>query len=213
MSERWTNLLGLAKKAGKVAPGENQASLAMKREEARLLVLAEDAGPSLYRKYHLWAQDLGVPVVRIGSKAELGHAIGMGPHAVLAILDEKFGARILEEMRKSSGGISFDRKRQGQSQSLRTGQGTQTGQSATHRSAAPTQGRKHQKPHEHRGAGGREDSARHHGGEAAARTQAGAETRTGAAQRASDGASRPAAAREPRKSAPRRRPDDPRRSE
>lgn len=213
MSERWSNLLGLAKKAGKVAPGENQASLAMKREEARLLILAQDAGPSLYRKYHLWAQDLDVPLVRIGSKAELGHAIGMGPHAVLAILDEKFGARILEEMRKSSGGISFDRKGQRQSQGLRTGQGTQTGQSPTHRSTAPTQGREHQKPHEHRGAGGREDGTRHHGGQVAPRAKAGVETRSGTAQRASDGSSRRTEARQSRKPSPARRPDDPRRSE
>ncbi len=172
----WLNLLGLARRAGKLAPGENQVTQAMKDETVRLLVLAEDAGPSLYRKYHLWAQDLGVPLVRIGTKIELGHAMGMGPHAVLAILDTNFAEKILLEMRKTSGGNILDRKRQGQSQGLRTGQGTQTGQSSPHRPAPSAQGGKHQKSHEHGGAGSGENGSRHHGGKAAARTQTGAQS-------------------------------------
>lgn len=172
----WLNLLGLARRAGKLAPGENQVTQAMKDETVRLLVLAEDAGPSLYRKYHLWAQDLGVPLVRIGTKIELGHAMGMGPHAVLAILDTNFAEKILLEMRKTSGGNILDRKRQGQSQGLRTGQGTQTGQSSPHRPAPSAQGGKHQKSHEHSGAGSGQNGSRHHGGKASTRTQTGAQS-------------------------------------
>lgn len=167
----WLNLLGLARRAGKLAPGENQVTQAMKEETVRLLVLSKDAGPSLYRKYHLWAQDLGVPLVRIGTKIELGHAMGMGPHAVLAILDNNFAEKILLEMRKTSGGNILDRKRQGQSQGLRTGQGTQTGQSSPHRPAPSAQGGKHQKSYEYGGAGSGENGSRHHGGKATTRAQ------------------------------------------
>lgn len=171
MTEAWLSLLGLARKAGKLAPGENQATSAMRRDEVFLLVLAEDAGPSLYRKYHLWAQDQNVPLVRKGTKAGLGQAIGMGPHAVVAITDEGFGERILQTMQQSSGGIILDRKRQGQNQGVRTGQGTQVGQSPSHRSITPLESGKHQKSHEHRGSGRRQDGAGHNGRQASSRTQ------------------------------------------
>lgn len=173
MTASWLNLLGLARRAGKMAPGENQVTQAMKREQVRLLIIAEDAGPSLYRKYHLWAQDLDIPLVRIGTKVALGHAIGMGPHAVIAILDKDFSGRILDEMRKSSGGIILDRKRQGQSEGVRASQGAEVRQPTANRSSTSSQGGKHQKPHEYRGAGGGQDGSRHHGGKTAARTQNG----------------------------------------
>ncbi len=183
MTAAWLNLLGLARRAGKVAPGENQVTLAMKRQEAKLLIIAHDAGPSLYRKYHLWAQDLDVPLARIETKVTLGHAIGMGPHAVLAIVDEEFAGRIVEEMRKSSGGIVLDRKRERQSAGLRTRQRTQTGQSSTHRPTSSVEGGEHQKPHEHGGARGGKNGPRHHGGQTAAgtqgRTKAGAKSASG----------------------------------
>jgi ribosomal protein L7Ae-like RNA K-turn-binding protein len=177
VSEKWLNLLGLARRAGKVAPGENQTTLAMRRQTVSLLILAHDAGPSLYRKYHLWAHDLNVPLVRMGTKSLLGRAIGMGPHAVLAILDKEFGRRILEEMRKTSGGIFLDRKGKGQDQSVRTGQRIKAGQPPPDRSVASAKGGKHQKPHEYGRTGSGEDSARHHGGKTASGAQAGAETR------------------------------------
>ena len=177
----WLNLLGLARRAGKIAPGDNQVTLALQRQTAALVIIAEDAGSSVYRKYHLWAQDLRVPLVTIGSKAELGRAIGMGPHAVLAVVDENFGQRILQEMRISSGGISFDRKGQRQDQGVRTSQRTQARQSAADRPLASTESGKHQKSHEHGRAGSGENRAGHHGGKAASRTQA--RTQTGGSAR------------------------------
>ena len=179
MTPAWANLLGLARRAGQLAPGENQVTLSMKREQVRLLVIAEDAGMALYRKYDLWAQDLDIPLVRIATKAALGHAIGMGPHAVLAILDKNFGERILDEMRKSSGGIILDRKRQRQSSGVRTRKGTQTGQSTTHRPASPAESRKYQESHEHRGTGSGQNGERYHGGKAAAGSQTGSQGKSG----------------------------------
>ncbi len=169
MNSAWLNLLGLSRRAGKLAPGENQVTLAIKRHQAVLVIIAEDAGASVYRKYHLWTQDLGIPLVQLGTKVALGHAIGMGPHAVLAILDQEFGGRILEEMRKSSGGIILDRKRERQDSGIRTSQRAETRQSAPDRPVASATGRKHQKPHEHGRAGGGPDGPRHHGGQVAPR--------------------------------------------
>lgn len=173
MSDQWLNLLGLARRAGQLAPGENQTSMAMSREDVRLLIMATDAGPSLYRKYHLWAQDLRIPVVRAGTKATLGSAIGMGPHAVLAILDEGFARRILEVVGNSSGGIILGRKRQGQDQGIRTGKRAEARQSPVDRPAPSSQSGKHQKSYEHGRARGGQDGAGHHGGKTSSRAQTG----------------------------------------
>lgn len=188
MNSPWLNLLGLARRAGKLAPGDNQVTLALRRRTAALLIVAEDAGPSVYRKYHLWAQDLNVPLVTMGTKAALGSAIGMGPHAVLAIVDDGFGQRILQEMRITSGGIGFDRKGQRQGQGVRISKRTQAGQPAANRPLASSESGQHQKSHEYRGTRGGQNRQGHNGGQAAAGTR----TQTG-----SDSAARRASAKSP----------------
>jgi len=74
----WLHWIGLARKAGKLAPGDRQVREAMRDESAKVVIIAEDAGQAVYRKYHLWAQDLGIPVIQQASKRDLGHAMGMG---------------------------------------------------------------------------------------------------------------------------------------
>ena len=178
MKSQWTNLVGIARRAGNLFPGENQVTNAMKHQLVRLIILAADAGPSLYRKYHLWAQDLSVPIVQIGTKVELGHAIGMGPHAVVAISDAALAEKILEQV-KSAGGIILGRQGQRQGQGLRAGERAQARQSSAHRSPSSIEGRRYQKSHEHRGAGSGENREGHHGRETSARTQTGSQTATG----------------------------------
>lgn len=167
----WLNWMGIARRAGALAPGNNQVEKALKSGDVALLILSTDAGPSLYRKYHLWTQDLGVPILRAGTKQELGRSIGMGPHAVLAILDSNIAQRLLASG-DLSGGIQRGRK--GQSSGLRVGEGAQARQSTTDRSTTSAQGRKHQKSHEHGGTGSGANGAKHHGG----KTAAGAKDRT-----------------------------------
>ncbi len=165
--DNWLNWIGLAKKAGKLAPGHNQVQIALRDNTARLIIIAEDSGESVYRKYHLWAQSMGVPLLKLGSASELGRAMGMGPHAVLAILDKNIAARLTVQFGDPSGGINFDRKRK--SAGIRTSQGSEAGQPEADRPASPPTRREHQESHEHRRAGGSADSAQHHGGKVASR--------------------------------------------
>ncbi len=195
MTEPWLNLLGLARRAGKLAPGENQSTLAMQKHRAALVIIATDAGGAVHRKYHLWAQDENIPLARIGTKVSLGHSIGMGPHAVLAILDEEFASHILEEMRKSSGGIIVGRKRERQDPGVRTGERAQARQSAPDRSASSAQSGKHQKSYEHGGTGSRQNGARHHGGQTSAGAQARSEERSASRKPQAQSGAKPAAQR------------------
>ncbi len=185
----WLNWMGIARRAGALAPGNNQVEKALKSGHVALLILSTDAGPSLYRKYHLWTQDLGVPILRAGTKEELGRSIGMGPHAVLAILDSNIAQRLLASG-DLSGGIQRGRK--GQSSGLRVGEGAQTRQSTTHRPTTSAQGRKHQESYEHGGTGSGSDGAKHHGGKttAGAKEHARAQTSRGASSRGPKSADR-----------------------
>ncbi len=217
--ETWLNWLGLARKAGALAPGTHQVGMALKDGRAKLLIVATDAGASVYRKYHLWAQKEAVPVVQAGTKSELGRAIGMGPHAILAISEPNLADRVLAAVQPQQGGMEFGGKGQRQDSSVRVGQRTQARQQATDRSFASAESRKHQESHEHGGAGGRTNGSRHHAGQiaAGAKTRA-AERRSGdrsdARRSSSDGTNSQArrtrgtadsAATRRRKSAPERR--------
>lgn len=159
----WLHWIGLARKAGKLAPGDRQVREAMRDESAKVVIIAEDAGQAVYRKYHLWAQDLGIPVIQQASKRDLGHAMGMGPHAVLAVQDEKIAQAILAKVTDNAGGIDFARK--GQGESLRISQGVEDRQSSTDRSTSSSKRGSHKESHEHSGTRGRANGPQHHGGE------------------------------------------------
>ncbi len=171
--ETWLNWLGLARKAGALAPGTHQAEMAIKDGRARVLIIAADAGAAVYRKYHLWAQNYAVPVVQAGTKSDLGRAIGMGPHAILAISDPKLAERVLAAVQPQQGGMEFGGKGKRQDPGVRVSQRAQARQQTADRPVASAESRKHQEPHEHGGARGRTDRSRHHAGQ----TAAGAETR------------------------------------
>ncbi len=194
----WRNWLGLARKAGKLAPGSHQVEMALKQGQVALIVIAEDAGASVDRKYHLWAQDLKVPVVRAGSKAELGLAIGMGPHAILAILDVALAKKLWMAMGKQIGGMEFGGKRQGQNSGVRTRQGNQAGQQTSHRPLASAQGREHQESHEHGRTRGGTNGTRHHARKASARTEGSAASGSNAARGATAAGVAAKAQRSPR---------------
>lgn len=143
----WMNWIGIARRAGVLFPGSNQVEGVMKDGRARIIVIAEDAGEAVIRKYRLWAQDEKVPIVRKGSKKDLGHAAGMGPHAILAISDPKIAERLMQTLGESTGGIIFGGK--GQSKSLRTGERTKDRQQEADRSITSSARGRNQKSHEH----------------------------------------------------------------
>ncbi|MDQ7093377.1 ribosomal L7Ae/L30e/S12e/Gadd45 family protein [Desulfosporosinus sp. PR] len=94
MNSRIQSLIGLARRAGKVASGEAQVEALLKKRLGYLLILAEDA-PGAQKKYDHWAKDLKLQVVVTGTKEELGHCIGLSPRSAVLILDQGFAKAIL----------------------------------------------------------------------------------------------------------------------
>ncbi|MCY0882058.1 MAG: hypothetical protein OWS74_08690, partial [Firmicutes bacterium] len=86
-------------------------------------------------------EDNGVFVAVKGTKSEIGLAIGMEPHAVVAITDRQIAQKLLAELGLLTGGMKFGRKRQ--DSRIRTSEGTETGQQAVDRLVTPSKRRKH----------------------------------------------------------------------
>ncbi|AGA69997.1 ribosomal protein HS6-type (S12/L30/L7a) [Desulfitobacterium dichloroeliminans LMG P-21439] len=95
MIDRIYSLLGLARRAGKITSGESQVEAMLKKRKGHLLILAEDA-QGTHKKYQQWAEDLRLPVMIIGTKLELGVAIGLSPRSTVLVMDVGFAKAILK---------------------------------------------------------------------------------------------------------------------
>lgn len=81
------SFLGLAKRAGKLAAGEDAVLAALQTGKVRLLVLAQDAGEHTARRMEFRSQGR-LPILTLQSgKAQLGAALGWEQCAVAAFTD------------------------------------------------------------------------------------------------------------------------------
>ena len=92
------SLFGLAARAGKIASGEFQTETAVKSGTAYLVVVAEDASENTRKLFSDKCSFYKIPVITLGTKEELGHAIGKEYRASLAVLDEGFANAVMKKM-------------------------------------------------------------------------------------------------------------------
>lgn len=93
---KFYSLLGLCKRAGRLAGGEVAAEQAVRGKEARMLVVAGDASANTKKKFRNSAAYYHIPLVETGTKAELGKAVGEEMRAVFAVLDAGFAKKLQE---------------------------------------------------------------------------------------------------------------------
>ena len=96
------SLFGLAARAGRIASGEFQTETAVKSGTAFLVIVAEDASDNTKKLFHDKGSFYKVPVIMLGTKEELGHAIGKEFRASLAILDEGFSKAVMKKIESLS---------------------------------------------------------------------------------------------------------------
>ncbi|USS87359.1 ribosomal L7Ae/L30e/S12e/Gadd45 family protein [Fructilactobacillus hinvesii] len=92
------NLLGIARRAGKIVTGESLVLTGIRRKQVQFLVLASDAGAATTKRFLDKSRFYGVPVNNDLNKAELSAAIGQ-QRTVIGITDQGF-ARKLNEINK-----------------------------------------------------------------------------------------------------------------
>ena len=87
---KFFSLLGLCKRAGKLVAGEVAA------EQAFLLILAQDASKNTKKKFTNSAVYYELPLAEIGTKEELGRAIGAEMRSIIAITEKGFAKKLKE---------------------------------------------------------------------------------------------------------------------
>lgn len=89
----------LARNTGKIRKGANEATKALERGQAKLVVYAKDVQPpEIVMHLPALAKDKGVPCVQVDSKEELGAAAGLQmPTAAVAIVQEGDAKNLMKE--------------------------------------------------------------------------------------------------------------------
>ncbi|WP_019242267.1 MULTISPECIES: YlxQ family RNA-binding protein [Bacillus] len=91
---RWSSLLGLANRARKVISGEELVVKEVRNGKAKLVLLSKDASSNTEKKITDKCSYYNVPLARVESREQLGHAIGKDHRVVLAVLDEGFAEKL-----------------------------------------------------------------------------------------------------------------------
>ncbi len=95
-------LLGLARRAGAVAPGTAAVRRAIREGEARLVLMAEDASSVQLGKIQTTLHDRTIPQVFLGDRDMLGAAVGLAPLSAVAVTSVSLADRLLAELEGSS---------------------------------------------------------------------------------------------------------------
>ena len=101
MTKRIYGLIGICQKAGKLATGELACEIAVKKNEAYLVILAEDASKNTNKKFNDRCNYRNVPLVVFGTKESLGNAIGKVSRASIAVTDEKLAQKVADLIKQS----------------------------------------------------------------------------------------------------------------
>lgn len=95
MADRILNMLGIARKAGKICSGEFLAEDAVRNGKACLVIIANDAAKNSRKAISDACTYYKVPFEFYGTKETLGHAMGYELRAVAAITDQGIADKIV----------------------------------------------------------------------------------------------------------------------
>ena len=93
------NLLGLARRGGRLALGEEPVAEVCQSKKARVVFLAADAGDTTARRGTRMAESAGIPLVILPwSKSEIGAGLGRASCALLALTDQGLASAVVERL-------------------------------------------------------------------------------------------------------------------
>ncbi|SMO53709.1 L7Ae/L30e/S12e/Gadd45 family ribosomal protein [Melghirimyces algeriensis] len=88
------NMLGLAMRARKVVSGEEQVLSAVRSKTACLVLISNDAAPNAKKKLSDKCAHYHIPWVEVGSRSDLGRAIGKAERVTVAVTEPGFADAI-----------------------------------------------------------------------------------------------------------------------
>ncbi len=93
------NFLGLMKKAGKLAYGDEACYDAVRTGRAKALLIASDASPNLINRAKGYAGEIKGELITLPvTKAELGRLLSRESLAVAAVCDKKFAQALIRKL-------------------------------------------------------------------------------------------------------------------
>lgn len=91
------NMLGLAKRAGKISQGSFICTKTIKSGIAELVIVATDASENTKKSIRNSCDFYKIELIEYSQMSELGHAIGAGaPRSVVSVNDKNFAKAILD---------------------------------------------------------------------------------------------------------------------
>jgi len=102
-TEKAFEAIAMAKVSGKIKKGANEATKAIERGVAKLVVYAKDVQPQeVIMHIPLLAKEHSVPCIAVNSKEELGDAAGVGrPTAAIAVVEEGDAKKLIEQLKEA----------------------------------------------------------------------------------------------------------------
>lgn len=94
-NDRFSNLLGLTRRAGKLISGEQQVLQSIRSQKAKLIVISTDLGAATRKKISDKCTTYQVPLLAFMNREMLSQAIGQSRSAV-AIEDQGFAKALLK---------------------------------------------------------------------------------------------------------------------
>ena len=104
-AEEALRLLGLARRAGSVAPGTDAARRAARAGEARLILMAGDASSVQLQKVQKVLKNRPIPWGTLGDRATLGAAVGLGPVSAVAVTADSFAEALRRALELGEGSV------------------------------------------------------------------------------------------------------------
>ncbi len=96
-------LLGLARRAGAVAPGTESVRRAIREGEAHLVLFAGDASRVQLDKIKTTLHDRAIPQVTLGDRNTLGAAVGLATLSAVAVTNRSLADQLIAELGSGDG--------------------------------------------------------------------------------------------------------------
>jgi ribosomal protein L7Ae-like RNA K-turn-binding protein len=101
-------LLGLAQRAGAVSRGTEATRRAIRKGEARLVVVADDASRVQLDKIDKANRSRGLRTVTVPTRAQLGAALGAGPLSAVAVTQASFARQVANTLAEQDAAENHD---------------------------------------------------------------------------------------------------------
>lgn len=107
-SDNFHNMIGLARRAGKVVLGGSGVEATVRTGKALLVILAEDAAKSTKKRLTDKCISYKVPIIVVGTKQSLGRITGRDEAAAIAVTDSNFASGLKRISEEIYGGVCND---------------------------------------------------------------------------------------------------------